>query len=75
MRTQLPGPVLRWRWAVLTAAVVTVACGIRGPPRPAIPPPAIPASMQQQNPGRDGISRSPFEASIPDSGVPSTYRP
>ena len=42
------------------------ACGIRGPPRPATPPPVTPSSLQAESPGRSFPSRDPLQ----ESGVP-----
>jgi hypothetical protein len=50
--------------SAVAGLLLAVACGIRGSPRPANPPPVNPSSMDaQQTYGRDSISRSPIESS------------
>ena len=57
MRRAVVQLIAFWCWAL------TVGCGIRGPPRPAPPPPTIPSSLRQEENGRDFPSRAPLESS------------
>jgi hypothetical protein len=52
-------------------SVAALACGIKGPPKPATAPPVTPSSFQAENPGREFPSRSPFQ----ESGTPPSLQP